>query len=99
MLVNECFERGYEFLPVDINRSHASKFLPENGKIRLPFTSLPGLGGAAAESIMNAMQSGTVLSVEDLRVKAKVSKSILELLEKNGALRGMSQSNQLSMFG
>ncbi|MBE6724744.1 MAG: PolC-type DNA polymerase III [Ruminococcaceae bacterium] len=98
MLVNECFERGYDFLPVDINKSHATKFLPENGKIRLPFTSLPGLGGAAAESIMNAMRSGTILSVEDLRVKAKVSKSILELLDKTGALRGMSQSNQLSMF-
>jgi DNA polymerase-3 subunit alpha (Gram-positive type) len=45
------------------------------------------------------MRSGDILSVEDLRVKAKVSKSILELLEKNGALKGMSQSNQLSMFG
>ena len=37
--------------------------------------------------------------IEDLRAKAKVSKSIMELLEKNGALRGMSQSNQISMFG
>jgi len=99
MLVNECFERGYEFLPVDIRRSHATKFLPENGKIRLPFASLPGLGEAAAENIMNAMKSGSVLSIEDLRAKAKVSKSIMELLEKNGALRGMSQSNQISMFG
>ena len=96
--MREFFERGYDFLPVDINKSHATKFLPENGKIRLPFTSLPGLGSAAAESIMNAMRSGTVLSVEDLRVKAKVSKSVLELLENNNALRGMSQSNQITMF-
>ena len=47
---------------------------------------------------MNAMRSGEILSVEDLRVKAKVSKTVLELLEKNGALKGMSQSNQISMF-
>ncbi len=98
MLVNEYFERGYEFLPVDIQKSHATKYLPENGKIRLPFTCLPGLGEAAAENIMNAVRSGSVLSVEDLRVTAKVSKSILDLLDRNGALKGMSQSNQISMF-
>ena len=98
-LVNEYFERGYDFLPVDIHKSHATKFLPENGKIRLPFSCLPGLGTSAAESIMTAMQSGSVYSVDDLRAQAKVSKSILELLEKTGALRGMSQTNQISMFG
>ena len=98
MLVNEYFERGYTFLPVDIYKSHATKFIPENGKIRLPFTSLPGLGTTVAENIMEAMKSGRVFSVEELRVKAKVSKTLLELLEKNGALKGMSKTNQLSMF-
>lgn len=99
MLVNEYFERGYKFLPVDIYKSHATKFIPEGGKIRLPFTSLPGLGASAAENIMNAMQSGTVFSIDELRTRAKVSKSVLELLEKTGALKGMSKTNQLSMFG
>ena len=47
---------------------------------------------------MEAMKSGRVFSVEELRVKAKVSKTLLELLEKNGALKGMSKTNQLSMF-
>ncbi len=84
---------------MDIHKSHATKFLPEHGRIRLPFTSLPGLGASAAENIMNAMQSGTIWSVDDLRTKARVSKSVLELLEKNGALAGMSQTNQLSLFG
>ena len=99
MLVNECFQRGYDFLPVDIHKSHATKYLPENGKIRLPFSSLPGLGGTAAENIMNAMKSGDIYSIDELRNRAKVSKSVLELLEKNGALKGMSKTNQMSMFG
>ena len=99
MLANECFARGYDFLPVDIRASHATKFLPENGKIRLPFSCLPGLGSAVAESIMNAMRSGEVYSIDDLKNRAKVSKTILELLENTGALRGMSRTNQLSMFG
>ncbi|MBQ2725519.1 MAG: PolC-type DNA polymerase III [Clostridia bacterium] len=99
MLVNEYFQRGYDFLPVDIYKSHATKYLPEKGKIRLPFTSLPGLGETVAINIMNAMQSGSVYSIDELRSAAKVSKSIMELLEKNGALKGMSKTNQLSMFG
>ena len=99
MLVNEYYQRGYEFLPVDVHKSHATKFIPENGKIRLPFISLPGLGTSAAENIMNAMKDGSVYSVADLQSKAKISKSVLELLEKNGAFRGMSKTNQISMFG
>ena len=98
MLINECYERGFDFLPVDIYKSHATKFVPENGKIRLPFACLPGLGGAAAENIMNAMRSGSVFSVDELKTKGKVSKSVLDLLEKTGALRGMSKTNQISMF-
>ena len=99
MLVNECFQRGYDFLPVDIHKSHATKYLPERGKIRLPFTSLPGLGETAAIHIMEAMKTGDIFSIEELRTRAKVSKSVLELLEKNGAMKGMSKTNQLSLFG
>ncbi len=98
MLVNEYFQRGYDFLPVDIYHSHASKYQPERGKIRLPFSSLPGVGENAAESIMNAMKSGEVFSVEELQRRAKVSKSVMEILEKNGVFRGMSKTNQISMF-
>ena len=99
MLVNEYYQRGYEFLPVDIKKSHAKKYIPENGKIRLPFSSLPGLGDSAAENLMNAMKSGEIYSVEELRTEAGISKTVLELLEKNGALDGMPKTNQLSLFG
>ncbi len=99
MLVNEYYQRGYEFLPVDIYKSHSSKYLPEHGKIRLPFSSLPGVGGTAAENLMNAMHGGDVFSIDELRAKAKVSKTVMEILEKNGALRGISKTNQISMFG
>ena len=99
MLVNEYFQRGYDFLPVDIKKSHATKYVPEGGRIRLPFTSLPGLGTTAAINIMNAMKAGDIFSLEDLRTRAKISKSVVEILEKNGALKGMSKTNQLSLFG
>jgi DNA polymerase-3 subunit alpha (Gram-positive type) len=48
---------------------------------------------------MNAMKDGDIFSLEDLRGRAKISKSVVEILEKNGALKGMSKTNQLSLFG
>lgn len=98
MLVNEYYQRGYEFLPVDIQKSHAHKYLPENGKIRLPFSSLPGIGANAADSIMQARDRTEIYSIDQLQQEAKMSKSVLEILERNGALKGLSKTNQLSMF-
>ena len=45
------------------------------------------------------MHGGDVFSIDELRAKAKVSKTVMEILEKNGALRGISKTNQISMFG
>ena len=98
MLVNEYYQRGYEFLPVDVRKSHATKYLPENGKIRLPFTSLPGLGQTAAENIMAARDAHEIYSIEQLQNDAKMSKTVLDILDRNGALRGISKTNQLSLF-
>ncbi len=98
LLVNEYYQRGYEFLPVNIHKSHAKKYVPENGKIRLPFSSLPGVGDTAADSIMAARDAGEVYSIEDLQKTAKVSKTVMEILKKNGVLEGMSQTKQISMF-
>ncbi len=97
-LVNECLVRGYRFLPVDLRKSHAKKFLPEEGGIRLPFNSIAGLGDTAAENIMHARDTEDIFSIEDLKNAAKLSKSVIEYLEKNGVLKGMSQTNQLTFF-
>ena len=99
-LVNEMYERGFEFLPVDLYKSHSSRFQIEKGKIRPPLSSIPGLGGIAAESIYQAAKKeGHFMCVDDLQLKAKIGKSTTEMLSKFGCLKGMSQSNQISLFG
>ena len=99
-LVLEMYERGFEFLPIDLYKSHNSKFQIEDGKLRPPLSSIAGLGGIAAEGIYNAAKAeGHFMCIDDLQLKAKIGKSMTELLAKFGCLNGMSQSNQISLFG
>lgn len=97
-IVNEMLSRGIELLPVDLYVSSASKFLAENGKIRLPFCSLAGVGGTAAESLEQARAGGKYLSIDDLITRSKVSTAVIDALEDAGALADLPKSSQLTLF-
>ncbi len=96
-LVNEAMARGVRFLPVHLEKSKSYVFEPENGAIRLPFSSLPGLGENAAQNIINAREEDSFFSVEDLQIRAKLSKSIIEILRVNGVLDNVSETDQLTI--
>ncbi len=99
-LVLEMYERGITFLPIDLYKSHATKFKMESDtEIRPPLNSIPGLGTVAAEGIDEAKKDGKFMSIDDMKIRSKIGKSVIELLEKVGCLKGMSQSNQISLFG
>ncbi len=97
-LVREALARGVEFLNVDLKKSDATAFLPENGRIRMPFNSLVGLGDTAAEKIILARDSYEIYSVEDLRERTGISKAVIEILRRNHVLDGLSETNQFSLF-
>ena len=98
-LVLEMYERGLTFLPMDLYKSDAKKFKIENGALRPPLNSIPGLGTVAAEGIQRAREEDKFMSIDDLKIRAKIGDSVTELLKKYKCLEGMSQSNQLSLFG
>ncbi len=98
-LVLEMYERGIEFLPIDLYKSHATKFIVEEDGIRPPLNSIPGLGTVAAEGIDEAKKEGKFMSIDDMKIRSKIGKSVIDMLEKVGCLKGMSQSNQISLFG
>ena len=97
-LVREAMARGVKFLNPDLKRSDATAFLPEDGKIRMPFNSLPGLGDKAAEKIIEARDAHDIFSVEELRELTGISKAVVELLRRNHVLDGLSETNQFSFF-
>ena len=97
-LVQEMYARGFEFMPIDLYKSHSRNFQIIDGKLLPPFKSIDGLGEAAADGIFEAAKNGPFLSVEDLISRAKVPKTSAALMVDLGILKGLPQSNQLSLF-
>jgi DNA polymerase-3 subunit alpha (Gram-positive type) len=97
-LINEAMARGIKFLPINIIKSESSAFVPENGAIRMPFSALAGLGENAAANIVAAREEEPFFSVEDLQIRAKLTKSVIEVLRNNKVLEGLDETDQLSFF-
>ncbi len=98
-VVYEYYLRGFDFLPIDIYKSHATKFLIEDGKIRPPFVSISGLGENAAWDIMNGREGKTFLSVEEFALACpKVSKTHIQMLKDGGAFGDLPETSQVSLF-
>ncbi len=98
LIFNEMLSRGIEVLPIDIRKSHAVKFVPENGKMRLPFGALSGVGDKAAYSVYETAQKGDFVSREDFAIESGVSKTIIQNLADLGAMDDLPDTNQISMF-
>ncbi|MCR5718373.1 MAG: PolC-type DNA polymerase III [Oscillospiraceae bacterium] len=109
MIVNEMMARGFEFLPIDLYRSHAYKYLIQEDerdgqrRIRIPFAALSGVGGNAANSVYEAVQErlnkgDSFTSIEDFQQASGCSKTIVQTLRDLGAFGELPESDQLSLF-
>ena len=98
-VVYEFYLRGFDFLPIDIYKSHATKFLVEDGKIRPPFVAVSGLGESAALDIMEGRKGKHFISVEDFSAACpKVSKTHIQMLRDAGAFGDLPETSQVSLF-
>ena len=97
-IVQEMYARGFEFMPIDLYKADAERFKIIDGKIMPSFGSLPGMGAKAAQQLQEAAKQGTFTSKEDIRVRGKVSKTILDDMEELGLLNDLPETNQYDFF-
>ena len=95
----EYYIRGFEFLPIDLYESHATKFLIKDGKLLPPFVSISGLGESAAWDLMEGREGKNFISVEEVAAACpKVSKTHIQMLKDAGAFGSMPDTSQVSLF-
>ena len=97
-IVQEMYARGFEFMKIDLYKARAKEFQIIDGKLMPSFASIDGLGDKAADQVVEAAKDGQFLSKDDLRTRAKLSKTIVDLMEELGIIEGLPESNQLSLF-
>ncbi|MDF2545880.1 MAG: PolC-type polymerase [Anaerosolibacter sp.] len=97
-VASEMYARGLHFLPVDIYKSDAEHFKIVEDKLLPPLCALQGVGENAAKSICESRKDREFISLEDLRTRAKVTKTVIETLQNHGCLDGLPNTNQLSLF-
>ncbi len=98
-VVYEFYLRGFDFAPIDIYESHATKFLIKDGKLLPPFVAISGLGESAAWDIMDGRQGKQFLSIEEFSAACpKVSKTHIQMLKDAGAFNDLPDTSQVSFF-
>ena len=97
-LAYEMQLRGFNFKKVDLYKSDPARFLIIDNELLPPLTALAGVGKNAALNIAAAREDGEFISQDELRVRAGVSKTVIEMLLNHGSLDGLPESNQTSLF-
>lgn len=97
-VASEMYCRGVKVLPVSLEESMADEFRLKNRVLLPPFSSIKGLGAKVAQNIVEVRAQRKFKSVEDLRASCGINKTVMEVLERHGCLKGMPETAQMSLF-
>ncbi len=99
-VIVEMNSRGISFAPVELYESTAKQYViaPDRKSIIPPFSSIPGVGENLANNIVEARKQGEFISIEDLQTRCRISNTIIEEFNRLGVLKGLNQTDQISLF-
>ncbi|MGL6065893.1 MAG: PolC-type DNA polymerase III, partial [Cetobacterium sp.] len=97
-IIVEMHARGFEFLNLDIYKSHGNRFIIEDGKIRVPLMALNGLGSSVMDNILRERELGRFISYEDLKRRTKTSQTTVDKLKEFNCIEALSETNQTTLF-
>ena len=94
----EMYARGYEFADIELGVSEAARFKTKDGKVLLPFMAISGMGETAANSFVEEYRRKPYETIEDVTKRAKLGKTLVDVLRARGILAGLPETDQLSFF-
>lgn len=97
-LALEMFQRGINILPVSIEHSDAAKFQITEKGLLPPLASLQGLGVTAAHNIVEARNEKPFATWDDIRLRGKASKPVIDIMAAHGCLDGLPETSQMCLF-
>ncbi|MCQ2515879.1 MAG: PolC-type DNA polymerase III [Saccharofermentans sp.] len=98
-LVAEMYHRGIEFLPIDINTSHATNFTKVGpGKILPPLNSINSISSSMAEAFTAARDEAPFKTIEEMSKRGKLGQAGVQKLKEYGLLEGVPESSQIDLF-
>ena len=83
---------------MDLYRSDAHRFLVTEKGLLPPLGAIGGIGGVAAEGIVAARKAGPFISKEDLRNRAKISSTAVEIMSDLGITKDLPETDQIELF-
>ncbi len=95
----EATARNIKFLNIDLYKSEATEWVAINDKeIYPPFNAIDGLGDTVAQNLVRERKIRPFLSIEDVQIRGKVSKTLIDKMTEMGIFNDLPESNQLSLF-
>lgn len=98
-LIEEMTARGIEFIPFDLERSEADRFVKVSpGKILPPINAITSVSTAMARAICAARDEKPFATREEVMIRSGIGPAALEKLAASGILDHLPESVQIDLF-
>ena len=97
-IVQEFYARGFKFEAIDLYKVKVDKFTIVEGKLMPSLSTIEGLGGIAAESLVREAAKGEFFSIDDFKERTGIGVKTIEKMKALGLFGDLPQSNQLSIM-